>query len=134
MLFYAASVVAASKQVGHHLQNGRRVVMDRYWLSTLTYHRLAGVQSELPEVAAALFPAHVTVFLNVATAVRLHRLQQRGKLMPHDHATVQAGVGEQLAGLYRGYAKLAVTGKFVELLADDQSVAELVEQIIERLQ
>ena len=57
MLFYASTVAAASQHVRKTLAGGRSVIVDRYWLSTLTYHRVLGAPAWLSEVEASLVPA-----------------------------------------------------------------------------
>lgn len=130
MLFYASTVVAASKCVGALLATGRSVVMDRYWLSTVTYHRILGSPTRLDEVAAALLPADLTVFLDVSTEVRRARLHGRGALQAHDRMTLQPGVGERIGALYREMgAEMKVAGRFEAIEADELSVAALVERV-----
>ena len=130
MLFYASTVVAASEHVRRLLAAGRSVVMDRYWLSTLTYHRVMGAPTRLAEVEAALEPAQWTFFLDVSAEVRRARLHARGALADHDRLTLQPGVGEEIAGLYRRFgAEIRVAGRFTPIDADKLPVSALVEQV-----
>jgi len=41
--FYRDGIYDASDEIGEILENGGRVVSDRYWLTTFTYHRVMGV-------------------------------------------------------------------------------------------
>lgn len=134
MLFYASTVVAASTHVRGALAAGRSVVMDRYWLSTLTYHRHLGAPALLAEIEAALVPADVTIFLDVSTEVRRARLTERGALQAHDRMTLQPGAGEAIAGLYRSFgADLRVAGRFHALQADALSIDAVVEEALARV-
>lgn len=131
MLFYASTVVAASTYVRGALAAGRSVVMDRYWLSTLTYHHHLGAPTLLAEVEAALVPANVTIFLDVSTAVRRARLIERGALQAHDRMTLQPGAGEAIADHYRSFGgQLRVAGRFHALQADALSIDAVVEEAL----
>jgi len=130
MLFYASTVAAASEYVRTTLAGGRSVVVDRYWLSTLTYHRVLGAPAWLSEVEASLVPADLTIFLDVSTELRRARLSARGALQAHDRMTLQPGIGEQITALYRQFgAEQAVAGRFQAIKADALSVDELVELV-----
>ena len=132
MLFYASTVAAASTYVRGALAAGRSVVMDRYWLSTLTCHRVLGAVTELADVEATLTPAHLTVFLDVSTEIRRARLHARGALQAHDRMTLQPGIGEEIASLYRSYGRrLQVAGRFEVIEADHVSVEDLVGEVLE---
>lgn len=131
MLFYASTVVAASSHIRRSLAAGRSVVVDRYWLSTLTYHHVLGSPTVLSDVEAALTPADLTIFLDVSTEVRRARLTARGALQAHDRMTLQAGVGDRISGLYRRFgAELPVAGRFHAIAADALSVDALVELVV----
>ncbi|MCA9716701.1 MAG: AAA family ATPase [Myxococcales bacterium] len=129
MLFYASTVAAASTRTRELLASGQSVVMDRYWLSTLTYHRFMGVTCELPELESALLPADLTVFLNVSTETRKSRLHERGALLDHDRMTLRPGAGERLAELYRACSHRAVTGRYLEIAADSLAPEELATRV-----
>lgn len=130
MLFYASTVVAASAHVRRLLASGRSVVMDRYWLSTLTYHRALGATSDLTDIESTLTPADLTVFLDVSREVRRTRLDERGELQAHDRMTLQEDTGEKIAALYRSLGgRLAVAGRFAVVEADRASVKELVDVV-----
>ena len=130
MLFYASTVAAASQHVRETLAGGRSVIVDRYWLSTLTYHRVLGAPAWLSEVEASLVPADLTFFLDVSTEVRRGRLTARGALQAHDRMTLQPGIGDHITALYRKFgAELAVAGRFQAIKADALSVDELVELV-----
>ena len=128
MLFYASTVAAASQHIRTILARGRSVIVDRYWLSTLTYHRVLGAPAWLSEVETSLVPADLTFFLDVSTEVRHARLTARGALQAHDRMTLRPGVGDHITALYRQFgAELAVAGRFQAIKADALSVDELVE-------
>ncbi len=77
-LFYAAAVLSASAQIDAVLAAGRDVVCDRYWLTTLVYAELAGVDLRLPDVEQRLCPADCTLFVHVEHPERVRRLRARG--------------------------------------------------------
>lgn len=77
-LFYAASVLAASREAEPWLARGTDVVVDRYLLSTLAYARARGGCLALHEVAARVRPADLTLFLHLGAVTRRERLDLRG--------------------------------------------------------
>ena len=133
MLFYASTVAAASTFVRARLAEGCPVVMDRYWLSTLSYHLYMGAPAMLREVEATLTPPDLTVFLNVSRATRRQRLVDRGELLEHDRMTLQPGAGEAIAELYREYRGLQSVGRFLEIEADRLTVLALVDRVVAAL-
>jgi dTMP kinase len=77
-LFYAATVALASDQARRLLAEGRSVVMDRYWASTLAYAQCRSAQVELDAVARALLAPDLTVYLTADDRLRARRLARRG--------------------------------------------------------
>ncbi len=124
-LFYAATVQAASVEIGEHLSAGRSVVVDRYWLSTVVYARQRRDFAELLEIERRLLPADVTIWLDAPLAIRRRRLAARG-LSEADRETLSVA---QDAGLRRGYLAASgrpVVGRFLRLDAGEMGPAELV--------
>ncbi|WP_373372037.1 hypothetical protein [Nannocystis radixulma] len=78
MLFHGATVVAAAGGIRDALAAGRSVVVDRYWLSTVVYHRVMGSPCLLDEVASVLPTPDFTVFLHAPLDVRASRVRARG--------------------------------------------------------
>jgi len=130
MLFYASTVAAASTHIRGLLEQGRSVVVDRYWLSTLTYHLALGTPTPLADVEAALIPADLTIFLDVSMEVRRARLSARGALQEHDRMTLQPGVSEHIVQLYRRLGgELQVAGRFQSVMADALSIDQIIELV-----
>ncbi len=78
-LFYAYSVSLTSDAAGRALDRGERVVVDRYWASTVAYPRIMGDATEAIEgIAATLRTPTLTLFLDVPRAVRAARIEGRG--------------------------------------------------------
>lgn len=77
-LYYAASVVARGEEARRMVDQGVPVVMDRYWLSTISYARARGVTASLGDVEAIVPPPDLTVLLVLDEAERRRRLECRG--------------------------------------------------------
>lgn len=87
-LFYAASVLVAGESAKRIVQRGKSVVMDRYWLSTLSYARARGVTEDLAAIEAAIPRPDATVQLILDEGERQRRLRERG-LTEADRETLQ---------------------------------------------
>ncbi len=132
-LFYASTVVAASELVRAQLRAGQHVVMDRYWLSTMTYHDALGSDARLEDVARHLVAATATVFLDVPVELRRSRLIERGALRPHDRDSLDPAAAARIRERYLDWGRHRVAGRFVALDASRASVDELALEVITRL-
>lgn len=126
MLFYSATVAAAAVEIRAVLATGRSVVVDRYWLSTVVYHRVMGSPCILDEVAEALPPADFTIFLHAPLGVRAQRVRSRGQATDADRWSLQPDPSRRIDNLYRELGRHDVAGRFIELDASDRSPDELV--------
>ena len=86
-LFYGATVRAQGVAARRIVDGGRSVVMDRYWLSTLSYARARGVQGALEGLEPLLPPADLTLLLTLPEAERVHRIHARGQATAADRET-----------------------------------------------
>jgi dTMP kinase len=109
-LFYAAAVLAASERARRVLQEGRAVVVDRYWSSTLAYAVAAGREVDLAGIEPLLLPADLTVFLHVDRQVRAARLRARGPLSEHDLMSLDPYREASLLAAYRAMSQHRVVG------------------------
>ena len=113
-LFYAATVVAASEAAARLLAEGRSVVMDRYWLTTLAYARVRGRPlGGVDALAAQLRAPDTTLFLTAPRRVRLRRLSGRGSLSEHDRFSSEKQQGQALERAYRDLSGHHLAGRFV---------------------
>lgn len=55
----------------------RNVVVDRYWMTTVVYHRVMGISAELADMGNILMP-DFTVYLTVSPEVQAKRMNGRG--------------------------------------------------------
>jgi len=88
-LFYAASVLARGKEARQLVENGRSVIMDRYWLSTIAYARARGVQHTLKDIESLVPHPDLTVFLTLDEDERIRRMMDRGKPTAADCETLK---------------------------------------------
>jgi thymidylate kinase len=74
--FYRQAVIEASTEISQMLATGTLVVCDRYWLSTLVYHRAGGMIIDQKEFAQIVQP-DLTVFLVVSPETQKKREDSR---------------------------------------------------------
>lgn len=77
-LFYTATVSCEGRKARTTVIQGRSVVMDRYWASTVAYAKARGVSANLDALGSHLVPPDITVLIILEEATRLERLRQRG--------------------------------------------------------
>ncbi|HDY97730.1 MAG TPA: thymidylate kinase [Pseudomonas sabulinigri] len=77
-LFYAATVSSEGRKARSIVEQGRSVVMDRYWVSTVAYAKARGVSANLDALESDLIPTDITVLITLDENTRLQRLHQRG--------------------------------------------------------
>lgn len=113
-LLYAAMVEYASTQARALAAEGRSVVVDRYFASTVAYDR-AFRQSGLPfeRLGETLLTPDLTLFLGADREVRAARMWGRGLLTAEDRRGLSV---EQDAALCAAY-EAALRGPYVGRLA-----------------
>lgn len=77
-LFYSASVLVAGQQARDLVDRGTSVVMDRYWLSTISYARARGVELDMTAIERAIPRPDITVLVTLDEEERQRRLRERG--------------------------------------------------------
>lgn len=85
---YASTVLREGRVARDHAAQGRWVVMDRYWLSTLAYARARGLTDDLSRLEASVCPPDVTVVLTLEEAERVRRLRERSTFTSADAETL----------------------------------------------
>ncbi len=128
-LFYLATVFAASIEVSRHLDDGRSVVLDRYFLSTQAYAAFRGSQLEVDDVQRLLVPADWTIYIDTPLATRVERLAKRGTSAA-DLETLTAEADAWLREEHRRRAHLGVVGRFRSVSGDAGSPHEVVERVL----
>lgn len=126
-LFYAATVALASDQARRLMADGRSVVMDRYWASTLAYAQCRSDQVELDGVARTLLTPDLTVYLTADDRVRARRMARRGMSVA-DRASLA-----QRAALRAAYerALLAFPGRrLLRLDTGGRALAQLASEVL----
>lgn len=73
--FYLRGVQIASRELA--ALNSPRVIIDRYWMTTVAYHRAMGLTASRQDFGDITEP-DTTIFLTVDPAVQIHRLVTRG--------------------------------------------------------
>lgn len=125
MLFYSATVASAAVVIRDALAAGRSVVVDRYWLSTVVYHRVMGSPCTLDEVADALPIPDFTIFLCAPLEIRAQRVNARGFSTGADRWSLQSEPASRIEALYRELSRHKIAGRFIELDASQFGAEEL---------
>lgn len=77
-LFYSATVSSEGRKARSITNQGKPVVMDRYWASTVSYAIARGVSANLDCLGDDLVRPDITVLITLGERTRLERLQHRG--------------------------------------------------------
>jgi dTMP kinase len=131
-LFYAAAVALAGEAIHQLLGEGTTVVVDRYWLTTLAYARVAGPSYGLEEIARDLPRPDCTLLVTLNEAERRRRLLVRGATRA-DRLTLLPGRAEALLSAYRQLESHPLAGNLVELDITAYTPHEAVEAALVRL-
>jgi len=76
--FYREAVTFASEEIQMLISSGSTtVICDRYWLSTIAYHRTGGMTLNVSDFSALLQP-DLTVMLLVSPEIQIKRSSGRG--------------------------------------------------------
>ena len=75
--FYRDSVLEASEEIEILLKDNDKVVCDRYWLTTYTYHQVMGVKVSKDDFQSIAVPT-LTVILALNHDVQIGRMLRRG--------------------------------------------------------
>ncbi len=128
-IFYAATVALAGETIHRLLGEGRTVIVDRYWLTTLAYARVAGPAYGLEEIARDLPHPDCTLLVTLDEAERQRRLLARGAT-PADRLTLLPGRAQALMAAYRQLASHPLAGNLVELDITARTPSEAVEDAL----
>jgi thymidylate kinase len=74
--YFTRVVKAASKEI-LALATSRNIVIDRYWITTVVYHRAMGVPAVLEDMGEIIMP-DITVYLMVSPEIQAQRMAKRG--------------------------------------------------------
>ncbi len=94
--FYRSIVYDTAEEIDAILQSGGRVVIDRYFLSTKTYHEVMGMEVPENDFQDVVQPT-LTVILSLNHGVQLQRMTGRG-LTVGDKRTLK--IQRQVAAAY----------------------------------
>ncbi|MED5371895.1 MAG: thymidylate kinase [Myxococcota bacterium] len=130
-LFYAGSVIARGEEARALVEGGQTVVMDRYWLSTISYARARGVEAALDQVEALVPAPDVTLLLTLDEEERQRRMQARG-FTAADRETLEPGFRDRvLLEMRRGDRRPELLPLDVDLSGGDP--AECIERVVRAL-
>jgi dTMP kinase len=105
-LFYAATVLAMGRRARAHTHQGRSVVMDRYWLSTVAYAAARGAEDVFAELSALVPKPDLTVWLTLDEATRVQRMRGRG-MTTADRETLDPQFAHEVAERFAEPGRLA---------------------------
>ncbi len=121
-LFYAATVIERGTLASSLAEEGITTVMDRYWLSTISYARARGVDIDLEAVAAQVPAPDLTLWLTLDETERRRRLGPRG-MTSEDRETLDPAFADRV--MAAAHANPVPLGRvhFVDLTGADQNQA-----------
>ena len=116
-LFYASSVVQLSDKIKALRDSGKRIVVDRYWLSTQVYHAWKTHHQHLllKEVEGRLQVPDMTIYLTLPLALRSDRIKGRSDNTQEDNLTLTLEADRSLNETYRSYKDAAIVGQWLEI-------------------
>jgi dTMP kinase len=129
VLFYASSVVDAAPSFALTVSEGRDVVCDRYWLSTLAGAAARGVELPLDVCERYILPAADTFLLTASTEVRANRLIARGRMTPDDHVSLCDAWSATMLDAMRRHRRHALVGRYHEIDTSRLDARQVVERI-----
>lgn len=133
-LFYAGSVIARGREARELVEAGHSVVMDRYWLSTISYARARGVKADLDQVEALVPAPDVTVLLTLDEDERQRRMRARG-LTAADRETLDAEFRGRVVSAMNSSERLSVLKPSLVVDVSGleyQAALALVEEMVRR--
>lgn len=99
-VFHAACARALGLRAVDLVGQGRSVVLDRYWLSSLAYARARGVGLDVAALEAVIPAPDLTVVLTLGESERHRRLVERGPTEV-DRETMFSGFAERVGAEMR---------------------------------
>lgn len=75
--FYRDGICDASDEISAILKEGGKVVSDRYWLSTYTYHQVMGAEVSRDDFKSVVIPT-LTIILSLNKDAQIGRMLCRG--------------------------------------------------------
>jgi thymidylate kinase len=75
--FYKESIIDASQEISQLIDEGKHVICDRYWISTLTYHEVMGVSVDTQDFERIIKP-DLTILLVTTPGEQIKRMVTRG--------------------------------------------------------
>jgi thymidylate kinase len=123
--FYLNGIKIASGEIQSLIAAGKKVVCDRYMLTTYVYHIIMGVEVDLKDFADVIRP-HMTFLLLVGRNEQAKRFLQRG--MSIGERRIINRQQELAQGFLKSVA--AISSPFLAINTDGQSPIEVAEQAL----
>ncbi len=129
-LFYASTVVDIADRVRQLLVEGRPVVVDRYWLSTMVYHnwKTEGKHFELSDVEKVLLVPDLTIYIELSLSERNKRINNRDINSREDQLTLNENAHFNLHSLYLQYLKGPLVGRS-EKITSEHDVDSMIKHL-----
>jgi thymidylate kinase len=74
--YFTRVIQSASAEISE-LAKSTNVVIDRYWVTTVVYHRVMGVAARIEDMGDIVMP-NFTIYLTVSPEVQIIRMNNRG--------------------------------------------------------
>ncbi|MCB1159393.1 MAG: AAA family ATPase [Leptospiraceae bacterium] len=77
--FYAADCMRASLYITEKIKNGGKIILDRYYYSTIAYHesKQAGISQKLPGLFSPLLKPDLILYVKTSFPLTLERMKLR---------------------------------------------------------
>jgi len=75
--FYRDGIYDAHHEIMDLIENGEKVITDRYWLTTYTYHKIMGASASKEDFDSVIKP-DLTVILALSYDTQVKRMMHRG--------------------------------------------------------
>ncbi len=75
--FFKAGVLVATREIRDLVHEGKQVAVDRYWMTTVAYHRAMGVDAQRKDFTDLCDP-DATIYTEARDEIRLQRIMTRG--------------------------------------------------------
>ncbi len=124
--YFIRVVRAASEEIAT-LARKRNIVVDRYWMTTIVYHRAMGLPAKLEDIGKIVMP-DVTVYLTVSPEAQDQRMKNRG-MSPGD----QRMLGRQHLIRQRYEEVIANHGNVVRVDTSNITPEEAVNSVVSSL-
>lgn len=124
--FYLKGIQIASRELEVLARTGRPIVIDRYWPTTVAYHRAMGVDAKLSDFGPILMLDFILYF-EVRPEIQAERFKKRG-MTAGDHR-----MENRMGRTKEEYEALLLTEPHIRVDTSDLTPEEVVAELLRQL-